>query len=481
MLRVATLSVFCFCSCCAIAQVTFVIESLPTATPASDTIYISGSFNQWRPDDPAYMLRRQINGQLSITLPGLSGEHEYKFTRGSWTKVETDRDNQYIGNRSFTSGERKVIYVSIDNWLDLGGAKKMNYLIFYFFACAFQGAGLCFLLLRMQKKDPGKYKALITINIVLIAMLMVAVLHENANQIWQSYFTFFIHIGFFCWAPLILFFILAFTGEKNSRRLFLYFIPAAVAFGCVLIRLLIPGALDFLSGIVSPPVTWANALLIVTGFLWNAIVSTRMILMYPFLTAGSGERDPKASMLYYFFWTTCIALILIPINLGLIIAGFSMSFITDFHVVAIVLSALIFVETYYLWRFPEIIREEKPAPAPLPLEHFNGLVSRLNEFMVQKKPYRNVDLTISELAEMVGTRPHVLSRLINDSYQKNFRDFVNAYRIEEFIRLANSGQYSHYTFLALAQEVGFNSKSTFNLAFKKFTRQSPREYFKTRE
>jgi AraC-like DNA-binding protein len=82
---------------------------------------------------------------------------------------------------------------------------------------------------------------------------------------------------------------------------------------------------------------------------------------------------------------------------------------------------------------------------------------------------------------MLGTKSHILSKVINECFEKNFRDFVNKYRVEEFIALANTVEYKRYTFLALAQEVGFNSKSTFNLAFKKLTNQNPRDYFKSRE
>ena len=60
----------------------------------------------------------------------------------------------------------------------------------------------------------------------------------------------------------------------------------------------------------------------------------------------------------------------------------------------------------------------------------------------------------------------------------NFNEFINNYRVKEFQnRLANNEHASH-TLLALALEVGFNSKTAFNRAFKKITGQTPREYVK---
>jgi AraC-like DNA-binding protein len=63
--------------------------------------------------------------------------------------------------------------------------------------------------------------------------------------------------------------------------------------------------------------------------------------------------------------------------------------------------------------------------------------------------------------------------VINTGFQKNFNDFVNAYRVADFQKKVNDPKLSHYTLLALAYECGFNSKSTFNRAVKKATGQLP--------
>jgi AraC-like DNA-binding protein len=68
----------------------------------------------------------------------------------------------------------------------------------------------------------------------------------------------------------------------------------------------------------------------------------------------------------------------------------------------------------------------------------------------------------------------VLSFAINNGFGKNFNDFINELRIEEVkSRMERSGDAG---LLAIAFESGFNSKATFNRAFKKFTGLTPREY-----
>nr|WP_230688441.1 helix-turn-helix domain-containing protein [Hymenobacter jeongseonensis] len=97
--------------------------------------------------------------------------------------------------------------------------------------------------------------------------------------------------------------------------------------------------------------------------------------------------------------------------------------------------------------------------------------------MQQHKPYLNPNLTIHELATGLKLPPHVLSKVINEGFEKNFFDFINSYRVEEFKAVMATPRAQHYSLLGVALEVGFNSKTAFNRAFKKQTDQTPRQYF----
>lgn len=478
-LKAILFSVFLLSGLAGAAQVTIIIESLPSATPPTDTIFITGSFNNWLPHDQAFMVTRMLNGQLAITLPAGKGQHEFKFTRGSWTKVETNTQNQYTQNRILNFESDQTIYVTIDNWLDLGGAQRPAYSMLYFFACAFQCLALLVLLFRIQKRDPKKVKAFTILNSVIIVLFVLLVLLEIVNPIWQSYITFVFQITLFCWAPLLSYYLHTCVKGEPRRGLGYWFIPAGLAFLFVMLRLFNTSALQYLSQLAIAPIRWANMLLIGAGTLFTAWGHFRLLHQLPLLHLHRKQTDPKFFMLRSFYWISASALTLIPFTVLLLITGVQVSFVADFLLVAIVLSGLIFLQTFYLWRYPEIFKEEKSAAfttETVPLDW----IDRLHILMREQKPYKNPDLSVSDLAEMMGIKAHVLSRGINDHHQKNFRDFVNSFRIEEFIALANTKEFRRYTFLALAQEVGFNSKSTFNLAFKKVTDKSPREYFKNR-
>jgi AraC-like DNA-binding protein len=82
------------------------------------------------------------------------------------------------------------------------------------------------------------------------------------------------------------------------------------------------------------------------------------------------------------------------------------------------------------------------------------------------------------VAEELEIHPNTLSQVINTVEQKNFFDYVNTLRIEEFKeRIANPDN-QKYTLLSLAFECGFNSKTSFNRNFKNLTGKSPSEYLK---
>lgn len=100
----------------------------------------------------------------------------------------------------------------------------------------------------------------------------------------------------------------------------------------------------------------------------------------------------------------------------------------------------------------------------------------LSSYMNIKKPFLNPSLTINELAEKLAIPSRHLSQVINEALHQNFYDFVNHYRIEEAKRMLSGDSNDRVTILEVLYEVGFNSKSAFNIAFKKHTGITPTEF-----
>lgn len=149
----------------------------------------------------------------------------------------------------------------------------------------------------------------------------------------------------------------------------------------------------------------------------------------------------------------------------------------------ILLSFIILFINYYTIISPNVlaiipeIASKKYAQSKLSLADMERLKTQLDKLMLEKKPYLNNKLLKTELAEMLGVNNPELARLLNENIGMNFFEYVNYYRIKEFVNLASTEKAKQLTFFGLAQEAGFNSKTTFNKSFKKLMGVSPTAYF----
>ena len=128
----------------------------------------------------------------------------------------------------------------------------------------------------------------------------------------------------------------------------------------------------------------------------------------------------------------------------------------------------------------EMVSEEKNNEEPVTSDgEYNEDILRLKNYMVEKKPFLNSSLTIQEVSGDIGIPVRELSLLINHQLGQHFYDFVNTYRIESAMDILKDTTKSKVTVLEILYEVGFNSKSSFNTAFKKHTGTTPTLYRKS--
>jgi AraC-like DNA-binding protein len=109
-------------------------------------------------------------------------------------------------------------------------------------------------------------------------------------------------------------------------------------------------------------------------------------------------------------------------------------------------------------------------------DHKNQLFERLLQYMQTQRPYFNPEISLSELSNNLTIPGRILSQIINEKAGQNFFDFINRYRVEECKRLLKEKTRNEKNISEIFYSVGFNSKSTFNTSFKKFTGYTPSEY-----
>ncbi|QZK89934.1 AraC family transcriptional regulator [Flavobacterium sp. CHNK8] len=125
---------------------------------------------------------------------------------------------------------------------------------------------------------------------------------------------------------------------------------------------------------------------------------------------------------------------------------------------------------------PEV--EEKTECKDVHNNAISSKISKLKQYMDDKEPYLDQSLTIQELANQINIPVRDLSVLINHHMNQHFFDFVNEYRIKKAMGILKDHSKSQLTVLEILYEVGFNSKSSFNTSFKKYTNLTPTAYRK---
>jgi AraC-like DNA-binding protein len=111
----------------------------------------------------------------------------------------------------------------------------------------------------------------------------------------------------------------------------------------------------------------------------------------------------------------------------------------------------------------------------------SALAQTVLSYMETNKPYLEPELTLDQLASRLSLKPRILSQTINDTLGQNFFDFINRFRIKEASRLLTNPPDEKITIQEIFYEVGFQSKSSFNTLFKKYTGLTPSEFRKKKE
>lgn len=109
-------------------------------------------------------------------------------------------------------------------------------------------------------------------------------------------------------------------------------------------------------------------------------------------------------------------------------------------------------------------------------EDAKNYVENLVKYMEESAVWKDSELSIAKLASQTSISKHQLSEVLNEYLGKNFYVFVNEYRVEYAKQLLIKKEYGNWSIIAIAYECGFNSKTAFNIFFKKHTQQTPSEF-----
>ena len=131
-------------------------------------------------------------------------------------------------------------------------------------------------------------------------------------------------------------------------------------------------------------------------------------------------------------------------------------------------------------RFIEMMPQklEKYRGSKIPEIQSKSIIIEMKRYMEDKKPYLNAEFKLGDLASEINYPLHEISQVLNQDLNQSFPDFVNKYRVEEVIKRMKDKGYARFTFFAIAQQCGFNSKTSFYRIFKNETGKTPADFIK---
>lgn len=151
---------------------------------------------------------------------------------------------------------------------------------------------------------------------------------------------------------------------------------------------------------------------------------------------------------------------------------------------------IISVGVFFVVRYIKILQNKARKIFDMPEKHekykgsrisktqSDAIIQDLIRHMEQNKPYLNSELKLADLAHEINYHVNELSQVLNQDLNQSFSDFVNKYRVEEVKRRMEDKEYEKYTFVAISQQCGFNSKTSFYRIFRNETGKTPADYAK---
>lgn len=293
---------------------------------------------------------------------------------------------------------------------------------------------------------------------LIVSLIFYIVGDDNNNLFLSKYDFFFVDKTLF--VTLLYLFLKNYNAsEKIKPSIILYFIPCLFYIGIELYEANI--AEDYFVEIVEYSVSFAFIIFLVAS-----------VIMLKKLEINKFIKLPFYFLLYSLLIAYVVDLVEFLFNEG------------DF----LNLSSILIFEVCVVFYYLTFVFVSNNSFLDLPLQNLKYKNSSLNnndiedykkriiQAMETDKVFTNENLSLQVFSEIVDIPKHYISEILNVHLNTNFQDFVNEYRVEEFIKLYSNPENDHFSIMGIATSVGFKTKATFNANFKKIKGISPSEY-----
>jgi len=328
-----------------------------------------------------------------------------------------------------------------------------------------------------------------------LAFFLFAQMMASVNAIWWNHldyslvhFPWLCHLAepfFFTWGPCMLLYITFQNNPVFKLRVshLLHLVPAvslAVLLIVVFHRFPVEKKIEIITtGGLHPVFLFANLnkIIIVHVAIYNIVAIIYQEKWLKALSAGSKISREKVKWNRFIlmgYFTTCVIYDFVLFTTPRYLSWTILKYLS-FLLFAVYFTAILY-KAIVSNIFVEGAGEKSKRIRLLPAVELEEIVKKVEIIMLTEKGFLNYDFGLKELAERIAISERLLSQAINECRKQNINDFINSYRIEEAKKIISNNRDPKKTFLEIAYESGFNSKSSFYLVFKKNTGITPSEF-----
>ncbi len=344
------------------------------------------------------------------------------------------------------------------------------------------GLGIC-LLMALEQLFSRRRNSINIISSLLLfcnaAIIMGSLLIAYEIPFHYPWSIYFFITSLYSIGPLNLFYYNALTNTREIalRKLLIHLIPALLvliietSFQCMDHTIKV----SILKSFISPMMFNKTTILIITSAIHP---QTYLLYLVSMEFSLWGAQDIREEITVITMVNMLAIIAGIVLFLGFIL-GYSILFLTGSSLISLIHMVIFIAHSrspHFFHILKRHIAEKKYKNSLLKGINTNDIANRLEYLMKTEKLYTDYELSMPKLAKKLYLTPHQLSQFLNEQMTENFQSYINRHRIEEACRLLREEPES--TILSICFHVGFNSKSAFNRAFKKYTGRNPVDFRK---
>ncbi|THU40140.1 AraC family transcriptional regulator [Niastella caeni] len=365
------------------------------------------------------------------------------------------------------------------------------------FAAALQGIFLAYLLIN-KKGDQLEYRYLALLVLIVSLSILGPVLGITGYYRQLPYLIRVSEPLALLFGPLLYIYIFVLSEGKPPRYFYLHFLPFVIYTAFLFPFYMLPPAekIALIEAQVNKKVSnmWGQVIRLFhvslyIFFAYRQIHSLQQKLKQSFSDLNKFKLHQSIHILKFYAIIIAICFVICIVSLV-----HPMDFVVVNNIAGLSVGLLIYSLAYVNWNHPGISPAVLPKAEAVPNrqepterkrlnyylseEQFRKYADKLGAILLEQQVYLNPELSLNHLSENLGIPAYQVSEIINRHYEVSFFDLINQFRVNEVKKRLADPAYNHFSVLAISMDCGFNSKSSFNNAFKKITGTTPSEYRK---